>query len=189
MPRKKETLELLKLKLKRTELLLEINSQVAELNDLTQILWKIIQFLTEELKAERGTLFLNDDETNELYSRIAQGALTREIRILNNVGIAGAIFQSQKGEIIHDVYKDSRFNEEVDQETSYKTKNMICCPVKTIGGKTIGVIEVLNKKRGRFTKDNLIFSEAAATRAAKSIQNAKEYAFQSVLLEMSSRFD
>ena len=42
--------------------------------------------------------------------RVAQGDLTREIRILNNVGIAGAIFNSKQGEIIHDVYKDQRFN-------------------------------------------------------------------------------
>ena len=44
-------------------------------------------------------------------------------------------------------YKDQRFNKEVDQETGYRTKNMICCPVKTVGGETIGVIQVLNKKR------------------------------------------
>ena len=73
--------------------------------------------------------------------------LTREIRILNNVGIAGAIFHNQVGEVIHDVYKDDRFNKEVDQETGYKTKNMICCPVKTVDDETIGVIQVLNKKK------------------------------------------
>ena len=96
---------------------------------------------------DRGSLFLNDEETNELYSRVAQGELTREIRILNTVGIAGAIFSSKQGEIIHDVYSDKRFNKEVDQETGYKTKNMICSPVKTVDGRIIGVIQVLNKKK------------------------------------------
>ena len=129
--------------------------------------------MTKELDADRGTLFLNDNETNELYSRVAQGDLTREIRILNNVGIAGAIFQNKSGEVIHDVYADSRFNKEADQETGYKTKNMICCPVKTVDGLTIGVIQVLNKKKGRFTKDNLSFTESIATQAAVSIQNAQ----------------
>ena len=71
-------------KLRRTELLLEINRKIAGLNSLEKILWSIIEFLTDELDADRGTLFLNDHETNELYSRIAQGDLTREIRILNN---------------------------------------------------------------------------------------------------------
>ena len=173
MAKQRETIEELKSKLNRTELLLEINGQVAGLNDLSQILWKVIKFLTQELDADRATLFLNDCETNELYSRVAQGDLVREIRILNSVGIAGAVYQSEVGEIIHDVSKDNRFHHEIDQQTGYKTKNMICCPVKNFAGETIGVIEVLNKKAGRFTKDNLLFVEAAASRAAKSIQNAQ----------------
>ncbi len=160
-------------RLRATELLLDISRKIAGLKTLEQILWTLIEFVTVELEADRGTLFLNDKDTNELYSRVAQGDLTREIRILNNVGIAGAIFQGQVGEIIHDVYKDSRFNKEVDQETGYLTKNMICSPVKTVGGETIGVIQVLNKKKGRFTKDNLLFVESVATQAAVSIQNAQ----------------
>ena len=97
-------------KLRRTELLLQISRKIAGLKSLEEILWTLIEFVTNELDADRGTLFLNDEETNELYSRVAQGDLTREIRILNNVGIAGAIFQNKSGEVIHDVYADSRFN-------------------------------------------------------------------------------
>ena len=166
-----------KSELKKTELLLEITKKIAGLKNLSEILWTIIDFVTENVDGDRGSLFLNDEETNELYSRIAQGELTREIRILNTVGIAGAIFTSKKGEIIHDVYSDSRFNKEVDQETGYKTKNMICSPVKTVDGKIIGVIQVLNKKKGRFTKGNLNFVDAIATQAAVSIQNAQNSEF------------
>ena len=57
-------------------------------------------------------LFLNDPSSGELYSRIAQGDLTREIRLLNTTGIAGAVFQSGIGEIIHKPYEDERFNSE-----------------------------------------------------------------------------
>ena len=93
-------------KLRRTELLLLITRKIAGLKNLSEILWTLIEFVSNELDADRGTLFLNDNDTNELYSRVAQGDLTREIRILNNVGIAGAIFQNKTGEIIHDVYED-----------------------------------------------------------------------------------
>ncbi len=187
-------------KLRRTELLLQISRKIAGLKSLEEILWTLIEFVTNELDADRGTLFLNDNETNELYSRVAQGDLTREIRILNNVGIAGAIFQNKSGEVIHDVYADSRFNKEVDQETGYKTKNMICCPVKTVDGSTIGVIQVLNKRKGRFTKDNLFFAESIATQAAVSIQNAqntehfekkraKEMEFISIVSDVTAEID
>ena len=200
MKKRNESIEEIKIKLRRTELLLEINKKIAGLHDLSQILWTLIEFITNELEADRGTLFLNDKETNELYSRVAQGDLTREIRILNNVGIAGAIFNSKQGEIIHDVYKDQRFNKEVDQETGYRTKNMICCPVKTVGGETIGVIQVLNKKKGRFTKNNLTVVDAISTQAAVSIQNAqnsehfekkraKEMEFISIVSDVTAEID
>ena len=200
MIKKNKSFNEIKTKLRRTELLLEINKKIAGLKDLSQILWALIEFITDELNADRGTLFLNDKETNELYSRVAQGDLTREIRILNNVGIAGAIFSSQKGEIIHDVYNDDRFNIDVDQETGYQTKNMICCPVQTVGGDVIGVIQVLNKKRGRFTKDNLVTVDSIATQSAVSIQNAqnsehfekkraKEMEFISIVSDVTAEID
>ena len=147
LKKKSENLNFYKTELKKTELLLEINKKIAGLKNLSEILWTIIDFVTEIVDGDRGSLFLNDSETNELYSRVAQGELTREIRILNTVGIAGAIFTSQQGEIIHDVYSDSRFNKEVDQETGYKTRNMVCTPVKTVNGQIIGVIQNLNKKK------------------------------------------
>ncbi len=157
--------------------LLEISRKIGALNDLSKILWTIIDFATDIVNADRGSIFLNDAQTNELYSRVAQGELTREIRILNNVGIAGSIFQSKMGEIIHDVYNDKRFNKDVDQETGYKTKNMVCSPVKTVDGKTIGVIQVLNKKKGRFSKADLNLINDISTQAAISIQNAQNNEF------------
>ena len=163
--------------IKKIKCLLEISRKIGALKDLSHILWTIIDFATENVNADRGSIFLNDSETNELYSRVAQGDLTREIRILNNVGIAGSIFQSKLGEIIHDVYSDRRFNKDVDQETGYKTKNMICSPIKTIDGRTIGVIQVLNKKKGRFSKADLNLINDISTQAAISIQNAQNNEF------------
>ena len=171
--KKLEDIKDLKAEIGRSKLLLDISRKIASIKNLSEILWTIVEFVTKNVDADRGTLFLNDEETNELYSRVAQGDLTREIRILNTVGIAGGIFQSQVGEIIHDVYTDERFNKDVDQETGYKTKNMICSPVRTVNGKIIGVIQVLNKNKGRFTKDNLEFVNSVATQAAVSIQNAQ----------------
>ena len=159
--------------LERTKFLLDVSRKIGALKNLSEILWTIIDFATQNVKGDRGSIFLNDPETNELYSRVAQGDLTREIRILNTVGIAGSIFQNKQGEIIHNVYEDKRFNKDVDQETGYKTQNMICSPIKTIDGKTIGVIQILNKQKGRFTKADLNLINDISTQAAISIQNAQ----------------
>ena len=75
-------------KLHQTELLLSITQKISGLKNLSEILWTLIDITTDELGAERGSLFLNDPLSGELYSRVAQGELTREIRILNTTGIA-----------------------------------------------------------------------------------------------------
>jgi adenylate cyclase len=160
-------------KLHRTEMLLSVTQKIAGLKNLSEILWTLIEMTTKEMGADRGSLFLNDALTGELYSRVAQGDLTREIRILNTTGIAGAIFQSGTGEIIHDAYNDDRFNNTIDQQTGYTTKNIVCAPVRTVRGDVIGVIQILNKRRGRFTKDDLDILEAITLQAAVSLQNAQ----------------
>ena len=160
-------------KLHRTEMLLSVTQKIAGLKNLSEILWTLIDMTTKELGADRGSLFLNDALTGELYSRVAQGELTREIRILNTTGIAGAIFQTGNGEIIHDAYKDDRFNSKIDEQTGYVTKNIVCAPVRTVRGDIIGVIQILNKRKGRFTKDDLEIVEAITLQAAVSLQNAQ----------------
>ena len=160
-------------KLHQTEFLLSVTRKISGLKNLSDILWALIQLTTEELGADRGSLFLNDPMTGELYTRIAQGNLTREIRILNNTGIAGAVFQSGVSEIIHNAYDDDRFNEKVDEQTGFKTKNIICAPIKTARGETIGVIQILNKKKGRFTKHELRLVEGITSQASLSLQNAQ----------------
>ena len=111
-----------KSELTKTQLLLEINRKIAGIKNLSEILWTIIDFVTENVNGDRGSLFLNDEETNELYSRVAQGELTREIRILNTVGIAGAIFNSKQGEIIHDVYSDKDLIRKLIRKLDIKQK-------------------------------------------------------------------
>ena len=160
-------------KLHQTEMLLSVTQKIAGLKNLSEILWTLIEMTTKELDADRGSLFLNDPLSGELYSRVAQGELTREIRILNTTGIAGAIFQTGKGEIIHDAYADERFNSSIDEQTGYVTKNIVCAPVRTVRNDVIGVIQILNKMKGRFTKEDLEIVEAITSQAAVSLQNAQ----------------
>src|SRR5665811_2625110 len=79
-------------RLKLVELLLEVSRRMAAYDSLDDVLRTLVEMTTAELNAERGTLFLNDYETNELYSRVAQGSFRREIRILNTTGVAGHVF-------------------------------------------------------------------------------------------------
>ena len=97
-------------RLKYVEMLLETSQQMGSLDSLDAVFDALVKVAVKETDADRGTLFLHDDDTQELYSRIAQGIGFHEIRIMDTDGIAGAVFQSGTSEIVHAPYDDDRFN-------------------------------------------------------------------------------
>src|SRR5207245_5243222 len=119
-------------RLKVVELLLEVSRRLASYETLDDVLHALVEMTTSELGAERGTLFLNDPATNELYSRVAQGNIKREIRLLTSSGIAGHVFTSGEPLISHEPYGDPRFNSSIDEQTGFVTRTIICLPIKTV---------------------------------------------------------
>src|SRR5581483_4989423 len=89
-------------RLREAELLLEVARRMAGYETLDEVLRALVEMTTNEIGTERGSLFLNDIATNELYSRVAQGNVQREIRILNSSGIAGHVYTSGEPLIIQD---------------------------------------------------------------------------------------
>ena len=134
--------------LRRANVLLEVSRRCAQTSSLDGILQVLVELTSRELDCDRGTLFLNDPTSGELFSRVAQGGLSREIRILNSSGIAGAVFQSGEALVIDDAYDDPRFNSSVDERTGYRTQSVICVPVRTMSDDVIGVMQSLNKAGG-----------------------------------------
>jgi adenylate cyclase len=159
--------------LQEMALLLGIARQVAAIETLDELLHTIVDITSREIGADRGSLFLNDEQNSELYSRVAQGLQQREIRIPNNRGIVGHVFTSGKSAIVAHPYKDPHFDEAVDRETGYLTKNILATPILTPKGETIGVLQMLNKKRGRFSKTDLRRLEAMAEQTALTLRNTQ----------------
>ncbi|MBI5639068.1 MAG: GAF domain-containing protein [Nitrospirae bacterium] len=152
---------------------IEISHRLSDTLSLDSLLQYMIAITTDALNADRSTLFLNDRETGELFSRITQGELTREIRFPNHMGIAGAVFTTGQPIIIHDAYSDPRFNRDIDKETGYHTKNILCAPIKGRDGEITGAIQLLNKKDGDFSSDDLILLEGITSQASAALQNAR----------------
>jgi len=159
-------------RLKLVELLLEVSRKMAAYDSLDDVLRALVEMTTTALGAERGTLFLNDAATNELYSRVAQGNIKHEIRILNTSGIAGFVFTSGESVLISEAYSDPRFNRSVDEQTGFVTHNILCTPIRTVKGEIIGVAQTLNKKKGNFTKRDLSILEAMTTQGTLALQGA-----------------
>lgn len=168
----KQKISLLQDEQKQLKTLLKITKTLSNEINLTKLLQKIVVQVKNLLLADRCTLFLHDEEKNELWSRVATG-LKGEIRFPSNQGIAGHVFQT--GEIINipDAYKDSRFNQEIDKKTGYKTTSMLTLPIRNSQEEIIGVFQVLNKKDGPFIKKSEDMLSAVAQIAASAIENAQ----------------
>jgi len=187
-------------KTNEAELLLDISQTIAAFETLDEILKSLVEITTRELKADRGTIFLNDSETGELYSRVAQGNFQREIRILNNSGVAGHAFTTGEGLIVHNAYDDPHFNRSIDEQTGYVTKTILCVPIRTIKGEIIGAAQALNKKTGRFTPADRRLLESMTTQAAIALQSTqfvermkqfrrKEMEFFNVVSDVTAEID
>ncbi len=152
-------------------ILLEVSNRLAASRDLEDALAILARLTTAETGADRGSIFLNDPVTSELYTRYSDGKFTREIRILNTSGVAGHVFQNGKGVIIHDAYSDERFQKEIDLQTGYTTRSILCVPLRTLKGDLIGVSQVLNKVNGEFTEHDLGVLEAMVAQAAVALES------------------
>ena len=159
------------IRLREAELLLKVSTLCASLDSLDEVLKTLVDITSQEIGCQRATLFLNDPLTGELYSRVAQGSLQREIRILNTVGIAGHVFTEGEGLIVADAYADPRFNKEIDQQTGFKTKNILCAPVRTAKGQIIGAMQSLNKIEGEFREDDLRLLEQITLQASIALES------------------
>jgi adenylate cyclase len=156
--------------------MLEISEAISSDLQLDTLLGKIVTATTKLLDAERSTLFIHDPATNELWSRVAEGADAKTIRIPANAGIAGNAFSSRAILSIPDAYADPRFNQEVDRRTGFRTRNILCLPVEDRSDKPIGVIQVLNKRDGQFSAIDIKRLKAFSAQMAIAIQNAQLFA-------------
>jgi len=151
----------------------EVGTALGTTLDLDQLLELILDKITEALEADRATLYLLDEANDELVSRIAHGPDVRSIRLKIGHGIAGHVARTGKPLHVRDAYKDPRFSPEWDMLSGYRTHSILAAPMKNHLGKTIGVVQVLNKHSGEFTDDDAEILAALATQAAVSIDNSR----------------
>ncbi len=166
-------------------------SQELELDNLLRL---VMDEVKDVIQADRCTVFLLDEERNELWSRLGHGLEVNELRFPMSKGIAGYV--ATTGEIlkIDDCYNDSRFNPEIDRQTGYHTRNILTIPMRNKMMEIIGVFQVLNKRAGAFTDDDVQMIEAIAPIAAVQLENAQLYdelrrTFDSFILTLSQIVD
>lgn len=171
--------------------LLRVGQAMAAETDLNRLLITITEETKQALNTDRATVFLLDRERNELWSKVASGMGQQEIRFPAHMGLAGYV--SLNGEIVNikDAYNDPRFNKEIDKQTGYRTKSVLCVPMRNLNHQIIGVFQVINKLDGGFftQKDEALLVSIASS-ACIAIENATLFKRQAQLyIEQKKSYD
>lgn len=131
-----------------------------------QMLEAVTFKIRDLLQADRGTIFLVDEQRQRLQSRIAHtgdGDKKLVIDIPIGAGIAGRVAISGETQNVSDPYNHPDFNPAVDRETGYRTHSMLCMPIFDRNKKVFAVAQLLNKNgKDPFTReDETAFREYA----------------------------
>ena len=162
-------------------ILLDISQSLYQYLNIDDVILHIIRLIKELMKAEAVSVILHDEKKDEFLFRWAEDERSRaksklqELRFPIDQGIAGRVFSNGKPEMILDIAKDQRHFKKVDSLTKSKTKSMIAVPLQK-KEKIIGVLEVLNKRRGVFDKNDLNLLSTIAPIMAMALDNARMYA-------------
>ncbi len=164
--------------------ILDVAKAMTAERDLDALLRIILSEAAEVVDADRCSLFLVDRERATLWSKIAQGMdAGKEIRLPMGVGIAGHV--AATGQIVNlsDAYADPRFNRTVDHQSGYRTRTLLCVPMRNTRNEVVGVIQALNKAGGPFGAEDEELLVALGGQAASAVESALLHEEIKVLFE------
>jgi len=149
-----------------------------------------MKWAEEFIDAEASTVYELDEEKSELFIRIARGEKKESVERIKfelGQGISGHVVQTGQPLVVQDVRKEKRFSPKFDRITGFRTRSMICVPL-ILRGKTIGALQVLNKKSGElFTQIDVELLTSMSQQIAVAMENAKLYRRLEKKFELNAR--
>lgn len=137
------------------------------------LLDKIMDYSLSITQSDAGSILII--ENNNLVFKIVKGEKSVELlgtSIPKGKGIAGWVAQNGQPVRIDDARADERFNADVDAITGYQTNSVLCVPLQMKSG-IIGVVELLNTKKGYYSQKDEELIAYLADQAAISIARAR----------------
>ena len=172
---------------------LDMSEMVALSSGIDGLIERIVFTASKVMEAERASLFILDQTAGELVSKVAEGLGHKEIRIPVGKGVAGWVALHDEVVNILDAYNDERFDRSIDLATSFRTRNILCGPIKNLKGEMIGVIQVINKAVSNFGPREESLFKAFAYQTAVALENfylyrrlVKSHHQMAILLEVSN---
>ena len=166
--------------------LLEVTTDLATRLDLEGLLQRIVEAAQELTDCEAASLLLYDPQSQHLYFEAATNALMEGVgrqTVPTESSIAGWVFSHAEPLLVEDALTDPRFFREMDVLTRFQTRSVLGVPLRT-QDKTLGVIEAVNKRKGRFDDQDIRILQALAAQAAIHIENTRLFQQSDVVSEM-----
>lgn len=157
------------------ELLALMGRDFATSMDIERTLFKTLEHITHYMDAASGALFLLNDTGDRLRCHVCVGETEiTGLELDSDQGIVGRSVTNNTGEVVHDVATDPDFYSNVDSETGFTTKSILCAPI-SVQDQRIGAIELINRKSGDglFVQADLTMLQAMASSAGLAILNAR----------------
>ena len=164
-----------------------VSTAVVSSLELDTVLHQALESVSQVLDAPEGSILLRDPETDELVFEHVLGVsemVLRGYRLAPGQGVAGWVVQQGQAVRVNDMDHETRFYAGVDAATGFETRSLLCVPLR-YRGETVGVTEIINKRQGKFTVEDLSLLEAASSIIAQALENARLY--QNLLNQMQAR--
>lgn len=143
--------------------------------DLDFLLQKIGLAAERLLDSEASSIMLVTDDKRNLYFRVASGSGSTALKKMTlpiGKGIAGWVAQNRKPEVVNDTRSDPRFAGQFDKASGFVTRSLLAVPM-LFRGDLVGVAEVLNKRAGGYSADDIGLLSSLANLASVAITNTK----------------
>lgn len=156
------------------ELIFSYIAEISSERSLDNVLLLLADLARKLVDADRCTLWLLSKDSQRLWTKVAQGM--EPVEIPSDSGLVGYAVQNRQRLIVNDVYADDRFNDSVDRQTGYRTKNMMIIPMYNRAGMLIGAYQVMNKALEQdFIESDMRYIMLASAYTAESIETMMLY--------------
>ena len=155
--------------------LIDIARDLASTLDLDVLLSRIVFAAAEISGGEAASILLYDEASRQLHFQIAtnlDASTRRGIVVPLEGSIAGWIVSNRQSVRITNAHDDPRFFSNVETKTGFSTESLLGIPLIT-KNKVVGVLEVINKHRGKFTETDESMLLVLGAQAAVAIENAR----------------
>jgi len=132
--------ELRRQRIARLETILAIAARWNQTLDVETLLVDMAEAATKLLEAERASIFLWDRAHRTLVGRPALGVEGGELRIPDDAGVVGHVFQSGEPRRVDEdiATEQQQIDRRVDEQLEFKTRNLLCVPLRSRGGEMFG---------------------------------------------------